>query len=92
MRACRWLGVDHVYLFENGPEDTEGAPRRVREQLRDFIEQGFVTLEAISHPYYQPFFYHQCAVRHRHKYSWMAFIDLDEFIILRKCAFRSFPP
>ena len=55
-------------------------------QLQDFIESGFLTFEAIGKPDYQPFFYHACMQQYRHKHNWLAFIDLDEFIVLRKCA------
>ena len=89
--ACRWLGVEHVYLTEN----SNPPPEDMVPQLQDFIDSGFLTFRAVARPEFQVMFYRDCMEHHRHKHNWMAFIDLDEFIVLRKCALprsRPCPP
>lgn len=72
--------MDHVYLTENS-EDASLLP-----QLQDFISDGFLTFRTAPRPWFQQTIYLECMQQHRHKHNWMAFIDLDEFIVLRKCA------
>ena len=74
--------MDHVYLYEN----SDPPPAHVSEQLIDFVASGFVTFEAVGKPASQLFIYHACATQHRHKQNWLAFLDIDEFIVLRRCA------
>ena len=76
-----------MYLYEN----SDPPPAHVIDQLRDFVASGFVTFEAVGKPASQLYIYHACAVQHRHKHSWLTFIDIDEFIVLRKCGPRALP-
>lgn len=80
-RWCRWLGVDHIYLTENGPAPAESF----MAELQEFIDDGFITFRNDPKPSFQQTIYVDCMTQHRHKHNWMAFIDLDEFIVLRKC-------
>jgi hypothetical protein len=74
--------VEHVYLAEN----SDPAPPNLQEQLQDFIDEGFVTFLANGMRVYQVHHYTHCMRNYYHKHNWMAFIDLDEFIVLRsKC-------
>lgn len=77
----RWLGVDHIYLTENGPT----PPASLVEELQEFIDDGFITFRVDPRPMFQQTIYVDCMTQQRHKHNWMAFIDLDEFIVLREC-------
>ena len=79
--------MDHVYLTQN----SDPMPEHVTAQLRDFVAAGYVTLRAVPRPEFQAHFYFDCMQHHRHKHNWLAFIDVDEFIVLRKCAPQSLP-
>lgn len=74
--------MDHVYLTEN----SEPPPKQLVEQLQDFIDEGFLTLESDGQRANQLNIYKRCMERYRHKHNWMAFIDIDEFIVIRRCA------
>jgi hypothetical protein len=80
-KVCRWLGIDHIYLAEN----SEPAPEGMLPALQEFIDDGFITFRTAPKPEFQHSIYHDCMKEHRHKHNWMTFIDLDEFIVLRKC-------
>lgn len=88
-RALRWMGVEHAYLTENqAHSDTTTA-----EQLTDFITGGFVTYSHEPLPQAQMKIYYDCLVKHAHKHDWMAFFDMDEFLVLTgRCAIPSPPP
>lgn len=78
---CEWIewhrqhGVDRFYIYDN--ESTDGT----REILEPYVRQGFV--EYIYWPGYrkQLAAYDDCLKRHRYSSRWIAFIDLDEFIV-----------
>ena len=85
--VCRWLGVDHVFLTDNEPDTTlqlVDAP-----ELQPFVESGFLTLDVNDKPHAQLAIYQQCLDDHPHDYNWMAFIDLDEYIMLRPGCVRA---
>ena len=75
--ACRWLGVDKVYLTENDAE----AP--LREVLQPWVDEGFLEYKVEGEPQAQLRVYTRCLKQHRHQYNWMAFFDVDEYLILR---------
>ena len=78
--AYRWLGVDHIYLVENSEDDS------MLPEIQEFIDGGFVTFSNSPRPMFQQSIYLDCMEKNRHEHNWMAFLDLDEFIVLRKCA------
>ena len=51
--------------------------------LKDFIASGFLTLKLDTRPQGQLRAYGACLRMHAHKYNWMAFFDVDEFLALR---------
>jgi hypothetical protein len=75
---CRWLGVDHVYLTENDP-----TGRPMKAAIQDFIDEGFVSFDVQQRPQAQLRVYAKCVQGYSHLYNWMAFFDLDEFLVLR---------
>ena len=68
-------GVDKFYIYDN--ESTDGT----REILEPYIRQGIV--EYVDWPgcRRQLAAYDDCLARHRFDSRWIAFIDLDEFIV-----------
>ena len=79
----RWLGADHVFIIENASE----TYRALQPGLQDLIDAGFVTYHWDGYPYGQRRAYKWCFEQHRADYNWMAFFDVDEYLVIReKCA------
>jgi Glycosyltransferase family 92 len=81
---CEWIefqrlmGVEHIYLYDNGSTDC------TVEVLRPFAAEGFVTVipwitfdDEVS-PQRQAYAHALC--NFGPQYRWMAFVDLDEFL------------
>lgn len=68
-------GVEKFYIYDN--ESTDGT----KDILEPYIQRGIV--EYIHWPGYrrQLAAYDDCLLRHRYSTRWIAFIDLDEFIV-----------
>lgn len=71
----RGMGVDKFYIYDNESTDC------TREVLAPYIESGLV--EYRYYPGYrrQLAAYDDCLANHRFDARWIAFIDLDEFIV-----------
>lgn len=72
------VGVEHFYLYNNFSEDN------YLEVLQPYIESGIVTLTDWPIESGQLSAYLDCFKRHKNHTDWIAYIDLDEFICLRK--------
>lgn len=84
----RWVGVDSFFLRENGENCS------IAEDLQAYQDAGILDLDVKPGPKHptQTNWYNECAVKASKKHSWVAFIDLDEFmIILKKCASGTLP-
>lgn len=73
------VGVSHFYLYDNGSDD---YPHQI---LKPYITAGNVSVIPwanfeMAHNI-QRFAYRHAAVNFGAQYQWMAFIDLDEFIV-----------
>lgn len=68
-------GVEKFYIYDN--ESTDGT----REILQPYIEQGIVDYTYWPGYRRQLAAYDDCLARHRLSSRWLAFIDLDEFIV-----------
>lgn len=79
------MGVDKFFIYDNESSDN------TKEVLQPYIDCGIV--EYIYYPGYrkQIAAYDDCMERHRWDTRWIAFIDLDEFIVPKLDAtFRDF--
>jgi hypothetical protein len=88
--SCRWLGVDKVFLRENG----ENVPAHLVTATQKHVDSGFLDLGTVpgaKHPN-QNRWNNRCSQSDMAgAFSWIAFIDLDEFLILmEQCALLAF--
>ncbi|MCU9613189.1 glycosyltransferase family 92 protein [Caldibacillus lycopersici] len=72
------VGIDHFYLYNNFSED------EYEEILTPYINNGEVTLIDWPIPQGQMEAYKDCVERFGSETQWIAFIDLDEYIIPNK--------
>jgi hypothetical protein len=74
----RIVGVDHVYIYDNG--STDDSPT----VLKPFVQSGFVTVipwtGPLNAPTMQQRAYHHGLTIYGPLYRWIAFIDVDEFL------------
>jgi hypothetical protein len=83
----RWLGVDRVYLTENAHELERTLAKS--PALKAFADEGFLKLLLEPEPHAQIKVYDRCIRDLRSKYNWIAFFDLDEFLVVRECVYCS---
>lgn len=69
------LGVEKFYVYDNESTDDTILV------LKPFIDSGLVEYRIIAGRKVQTLAYDDCLVRHRYDVRWIAFIDLDEFIV-----------
>lgn len=56
----------------------------MRGQLNDFVSEGFLTYEVDGTTGPQLKLYRRCMDQNYHKHNWLAFLDLDEILVLRE--------
>lgn len=78
--------MEHIFLTENAA----GASKELKAQLRDFIDSGFLTHAVEPAAKAQMKVFYDCARANAQAYNWLAFFDVDEFLILRRCATAAF--
>jgi hypothetical protein len=66
-------------------ENADTVPEQMRAQLQDFVDADVLTLEAEPMKGPQMTVYYNCMRANYRKYNWLAFIDIDEFLVLRRC-------
>lgn len=71
----REMGVDKFYIYDNGSTDT------TKEALKPYIETGLVTYRYFPGYRKQLAAYDDCLACYRQEARWIAFIDIDEFIV-----------
>ena len=80
--------MDHVHLVENG---NGTAFETAAAEFQDFVDSKFLTLVHDSTHAPQIRTYKSCIRRYRTQYNWIAFIDADEFLLVReKCCSLAF--
>ena len=72
------IGIEHFYLYNNNSDDD------FRRVLAPYIDSGIVTLCDWPENYAQKKAYQDCWRRFGNETHWLGFIDLDEFVNLRK--------
>lgn len=74
----RRLGFDKIFLYDNNDEDGE----RFEDSIGEYIDNGFVeTVDQRGKKGVQMSSYDHCYERHGAEYDWMAFFDVDEFLV-----------
>ena len=73
----QWLGIDHVFLTDNN----SSSARTLLATLRSAFPPSFLTLRQELQPKSQMKVYAWCAEQQRRHYNWIAFFDLDEFLV-----------
>lgn len=68
-------GVKKFYVYDNGSQDD------TKKILQSYIEKGFVEYNWFPGYRKQLAAYDDCLKRHRFDTKWLAFIDMDEFIV-----------
>lgn len=71
----RKTGVEKFYIYDNG--STDGT----REILQPYIDSGVVDYKYFPGQKMQLAAYDDCLALHRYDARWLAFIDIDEFIV-----------
>ena len=80
--------MQHIYLTEND----ERVQPHMHEQLRDFIDDGFLTYNHDSTPGGQMKVVSDCIRKRYLQYDWLSFLDIDEFLVLRDQCAAAPPP
>ena len=70
----RTIGIDHFYLYNNNSTDN------YNEVLKDYLDQGLVTLIEFPYNHAQMRAYEHCYETFKTETNWIGFFDADEFI------------
>jgi hypothetical protein len=76
--------VDRVFLTENAPEP--GTELVNSPVLEKFVKEGFLKLASEPKPHAQTPVYGKCIREQWLNFNWIAFFDMDEFLVVRECA------
>jgi hypothetical protein len=79
--------VDQVLLYDNN--ENKGAQAA---EVADFIKDGFLTYFTVPGEAMQIPVYHHCLVHSSQNYTWLATIDIDEFLIVEDSDARNKRP
>lgn len=71
----RVLGIDRIYLFDNGSSDG------MKEKIADYIDNGFVVYTYFPGIGVQFSAYNTALKKYRKQTKYMAFLDCDEFLM-----------
>ena len=81
----RRQGVDKFFIYDNGSTD------ETADVLRPYVEEGIVEHIPFPGKKMQLAAYDHCLLHHRYDTRWIAFIDIDEFIVpLRDASLREY--
>jgi hypothetical protein len=75
------LGIDHIVLGDNNDSDYKISLQSI---IQDYIDEGYVELVNKQNEIncQQQHFYNEIYQTRKHKFDWIGFIDIDEFIEL----------
>lgn len=85
--ACRFIGVDRVLLHDNNEDGGQQAA-----ELSDFITDGFLSLFTVQGEAQQIPVYQYCVTHSGQQFSWLAALDIDEFIVVEDVRANQRPP
>lgn len=71
------IGADHIAIYDNGSSDNS------LEELRKFINHGYVTLLSFPKPNGQVEAYNHAISLFAPHFEWIGFFDADEFLVLK---------
>ncbi|MDL2319590.1 glycosyltransferase family 92 protein [Alistipes sp. OttesenSCG-928-B03] len=71
----KMMGVERFYIYDNESDDN------TKEVLQAYIDSGLVEYRFMPGKKMQLAIYEDCLERHRFDSQWIAFIDIDEFIV-----------
>jgi hypothetical protein len=71
------VGVSHFYIYDNE------SINPVSNVVANFVKQGLVTVELIKGTEKQTTAYADCLKKYKNECQWLAFIDVDEFIVTK---------
>ena len=71
----RRMGVEKFYIYDNGSTDD------TKKVLQPYVDTGIVDLIPFPGEKMQLTAYDDCLAKHRFEMRWLAFIDIDEFIV-----------
>ncbi|GMO28402.1 MAG: hypothetical protein Ta2B_09090 [Termitinemataceae bacterium] len=71
----RIAGADHFYLYDDNSTDN------LLDILKPYIDEGIVTYKKLNGEWMQVLAYNNAIKKYKNKSKWMAFIDIDEFIV-----------
>ena len=74
----RLIGIDHFYITDNKSQPP------LQSILQPYIDQGLVTYRYDTRDRPQIAVYNECLRDHGKDNTWIAFIDSDEFLVLKK--------
>jgi Glycosyltransferase family 92 len=73
------MGASRFYVYDDGGT----GPTPASDVLQDLIEKGVVLYkDTHKRPKRQLANYQRCLTSHRHQHQWLAFLDVDEFIVI----------
>jgi predicted nucleic acid-binding Zn ribbon protein len=75
--GCRYIGVDRVLLHDNNEDGGQQAA-----DLSDFITDGFLSYFTVQGEAQQIPVYQYCVTQSGQQFSWLAALDIDEFIVV----------
>lgn len=75
----RWLGVEHIFLTDNGSQDAD----HMLAALSHEFPASFLTLSSDPRPKAQLPVFAKCIEEERSNFNWMGFFDVDEFLVVR---------
>ncbi len=78
-----WVAYHHLLGFEKVIVYDNGSAVPVRDTLADFYEAGIVDTYTIPGRGLQLTAYNHCLKHHGPQFRWLAFYDLDEFLLLK---------
>ncbi|MCL1856384.1 MAG: glycosyltransferase family 92 protein [Kiritimatiellaeota bacterium] len=76
----RLIGVERFFIYDNESTDA------LRDVLAPYVAEGVVTLTPFPGKFMQVAAYEHAAFTHKYETRWMLYLDIDEFLVLKRHA------